>query len=69
MEDIKRNKIVIIHKCCSKGFKLHPESKDIAEYCCGNTLPFLVKLEKLIQIFVLISVYVRLIQKRGVQQI
>ena len=46
----------------SKGSEPHSE-RDIAEYfCCRNTL-LLINLEKLIWIFVLISVYVKLIQK------
>ena len=40
-----------------KSSKPHPEGRATAEhFCCTNTQPFLIKLEKLIQISVLISV-------------
>ena len=36
----------------SKSFSLHQERRDIAgDFCCGNTQTLLIKLEKLIQIF------------------
>ena len=39
----------------SKSFKTHPEKKSIAEqFCYGNTLPLIIKLEKLIQIFLVL---------------
>ena len=41
----------------AKNFEPHPERRAITKhFCCGNTLPFLLKLGKLIQISVLISV-------------
>ena len=47
-----------------KSSKPYPEIRVIAEhFCYGNELPLLIKLEKLIQISVLISVQVRPIQK------
>ena len=47
-----------------KSFGPYPERRAIAEYFCyGNTLPLLIKLENLIQISVLISVQLKLIQK------
>ena len=48
----------------SKSSKLHSERIAIGEhFCCGSkTLLLLIKLGKLIQIFVLISVQVRPIQ-------
>ena len=43
----------IIHTQRSlKKFEASPKKKNIAGYfCCGNTLPLLIRLEKLIQIF------------------
>ena len=42
---------------CSKISKAHPERRGIAEHFCGsNTLPLLIKLEKLIQISVLVFI-------------
>ena len=44
----------------SKSSKPHAERRSIAEHFCrGNTLPLLIKLEKLIRISVFITVQVR----------
>ena len=59
---IKLEKLIKIF-LVSKSSKLHQERRTIAEYLCrGNAQPLLIKLEKLIQISVLISVQVRPIQ-------
>ena len=50
------------HIYCSKSSKLHPERAIMELFYCGNTLP-LIKLEKLIQISVLIFVLVRTLQR------
>ena len=48
----------------------HPERSVMAEYfCCGNTLPLLIKPENLIQISVLISVQVNSYKYKRLQQI
>ena len=53
----------ILYENHSKGSKLHPERGAIAEhFCCSNAPPLFIKLEKLIMIFVLISVQVRPVQ-------
>ena len=40
----------------SKSSQPHPERRAIAEnFCCGNILPLLIKLEKLIQIFLVLE--------------
>ena len=45
----------------SKSSKPQPERRANAEhFCCDHTLAFLIKLEKLIQIYVLISVQVKI---------
>ena len=52
------------YKGCWKSSMPHPEQRAIAEYFYyGNTLLLLIKLEKLIQISVLISVQVKPIQR------
>ena len=44
-----------MYKGYSKSSHLHPEKRAEAKnFCCGNTLPLFIKLEKLIQIFELI---------------
>ena len=51
----------------SKSSKPHSERRAIAEDFCGsNTLLHLIKLDKLIQIYILISVWMRPIQKYNV---
>ena len=53
-------------RACSKSSKLYLERRVISEhFCCSYTLPLLIKLEKLIQISVLISLQVRYIQSEG----
>ena len=47
----------------SKNFKPHPERRACAEHFCSGNILLLIKLEKLIQISVLISVQLRSIQK------
>ena len=55
---------VCVCEVCSKSYKLHLERGATAEhFCYGNTLPLFLKLEKLIQISVLISVQLRPIQR------
>ena len=69
MHSEKENKLIndktdwlkkYIHEGHSKCSKPHPERSVIADpFCCGNTLPILIKLEKLSQILVLISMQMR----------
>ena len=54
---------IYIYEGLSKSSLLHPEKAIAEHFCCGNTLPLLLKLEKLMWISALISVQVRLIQK------
>ena len=50
---------ICIFKGFSKGSKLHPEKRALGEHiCCGDTFLLFIKLEKLIQISVLITVHV-----------
>ena len=47
---------IISFEGCPKSSKFHQKRGAIAEYFCrGNTLPVIMKLEKLFQISVLIS--------------
>ena len=47
-----------------KSSKLHTDRRTIAEhFSCDNTLLFLIRLEKLVQIFVLISLQLRSMQR------
>ena len=38
----------------SKSSKPYPEKEPVEQFCCGNTQPILIKLEKLIQIFLVL---------------
>ena len=50
--------------CHSKTFEPQPERKTKAKhFCCGNTQPLQIKLKKLNQISVLISMQVKCIKK------
>ena len=56
--------VLLENERCSKSSALQIERRGIAEiFSCGKTLPLFIKLEKSIQISILISVQVRLMQK------